>query len=165
MTSLFCEKGLRIRGGKVTKISYVGRDIAFFWTYTSFFYLGEPARLRGRRFQALQTHTHDPTWGNVVPSRRAVGLSATMILAQDTSSFRSTRSVERNLELATAHHPRQNHFRFNPSRAPVRTISLFRGAPPNSLARNFSPRRDPSDPDQPVGNGNASVPGYQPPQS
>lgn len=26
MTSLFCEKGLRIRGGKVTKISYARHD-------------------------------------------------------------------------------------------------------------------------------------------
>ena len=26
MTSLFCEKGLRIRGGKVTKISYARYD-------------------------------------------------------------------------------------------------------------------------------------------
>ena len=43
-----------------------------------FFILGEPARLRGRRFQASQTHIHGPTPGNVASSRRAVGLFATM---------------------------------------------------------------------------------------
>ena len=45
------------------------------------FYLGEPARIRGRRFQASQTHIHGPTLGNVVPSCRAVGLSVAMFLA------------------------------------------------------------------------------------
>ena len=43
-----------------------------------FFYLGEPARLRRSRFQAPQTPIYVPTSGNVVPSRRAVGLFATM---------------------------------------------------------------------------------------
>ncbi len=46
-----------------------------------FLFLGEPARLRGRRFQASQTHIHGPTLGNVGSSRRAVGLSAPMFLA------------------------------------------------------------------------------------
>ena len=32
-----------------------------------FFYLGEPARLRVRRFQASQTHIHGPILRNVVP--------------------------------------------------------------------------------------------------
>lgn len=50
---------------------------------------------------------------------------------------------------------------FNPSRAPVRTFSPFRGEPPNSLARNFSPRREHRDPGQPAGNDNASVAGYR----
>lgn len=36
----------------------------------------------------------------------------------------------------------QNHFRFNPSRMPVRDISPFRGEPSNSFARTFSPRRE-----------------------
>ena len=46
-----------------------------------FLFLGEPARLRGRRFQTSQTHIHGPTLGNVGSSRRAVGLSAPMFLA------------------------------------------------------------------------------------
>ena len=58
---------------KVQKVA-VGEEVFFF-------YLGEPARLRGRRFQASQTHIHGFTLRNVVSSRRAVGLSATMVLA------------------------------------------------------------------------------------
>jgi len=50
---------------------------------------------------------------------------------------------------------------FNPSRTPVRNISLFRGELPNSLARDFSPRREHRDPDQPAGNDNASVAGFR----
>lgn len=50
---------------------------------------------------------------------------------------------------------------FNPSRAPVRTFSPFRGESPNSLARNFSPRREHRDLGQPAGNDNASVAGYR----
>ena len=46
-----------------------------------FLFLGEPARLRGRCFQASQTHINGPTSGNVASSRRAVGLSAPMFLA------------------------------------------------------------------------------------
>jgi len=46
-----------------------------------FFFIWASRRVRGRRFQASQTHFHGPTFGNVVPSRRAVGLSATMFLA------------------------------------------------------------------------------------
>ena len=46
-----------------------------------FLFLGEPARLRGRCFQASQTHINGPTPGNVASSRRAVGLSAPMFLA------------------------------------------------------------------------------------
>ena len=42
-----------------------------------FFILGEPA------LQASQTHIHGSTLRNVVSSRRAVGLSATMFLAQN----------------------------------------------------------------------------------
>lgn len=57
---------------KVQKVA-VGEEV--------FFYLGEPARLSSRRFQASQTHIHGSTLRNVVSSRRAVGLSATMVLA------------------------------------------------------------------------------------
>lgn len=46
-----------------------------------FFYLGEPARLRGRRFQASQNCFNDPSLRNVVSSCRAVGLSVTMFYA------------------------------------------------------------------------------------
>ena len=137
------------------------RNVIFLDLHFFFFYLGEPARLRGRRFQALQTHTHGPTWGNVFPSRRAVGLSATMILA--IHFRRGEQSFTPTTRYQTIFYNRkgQNHFRFNPSRTPARTFSPFRGEPPNSLARNFSPRREHRDPDQPAGNDNASVPGYR----
>ena len=39
--------------------------------------------------------------------------------------------------------PAKNHFRFNPSRAPVRDISPFRGEPSNPFACTFFPRREP----------------------
>ena len=52
-----------------------------------FFYLGEPARHRRRRLQASQIHIHGPTLRNVVFSRRAVGLSATMFF--DITSYRA----------------------------------------------------------------------------
>ena len=136
------------------------RNVIFLDLHFFFFYLGEPARLRGRRFQALQTHTHGPTWGNVFPSRRAVGLSATMILAQDTViPLDAKRWAEPRTGNGT--HSRQNHFRFNPSRTPVRNISPFRGEPTNPLARKLSPRREHRDPDQPAGNDNVSVANVQ----
>ena len=119
--------------------------------------MGEPARLRGRRFQALQTHTHDPTWGDVVPSRRAVGLSATMILAIHFRRGKQSFAPTTRCQTIFYNRKGQNHFRFNPSRTPVRTFSPFRGEPPNSLARNFSPRREHRDPGQPAGNNNVSV--------
>ena len=57
----------------------------------------------------------------------------------------------------------QKHFRFNPSRAPVRNIIAFRGEPSDPFARTFFPRREPRDPDHAAGNDNASasVPGYR----
>lgn len=110
-----------------------------------FFYLGEPARLRRSRFQAPQTPIYVPTSGNVVPSRRAVGLFATMFFV-----IRHRRGVcdtpLRTTYFVWAYRMRphaKKHFRFNPSRAPVRDISPFRGEPSNPFACTFFPRREP----------------------
>ena len=59
--------------------------------------MGEPARLRGRCFQASQTHINGPTPGNVASSRRAVGLSAPMFLASITVGAYAIRPYEHHM--------------------------------------------------------------------
>jgi hypothetical protein len=107
-----------------------------------FFFLGEPAQLRGRRFQASQTCIHGPTSVNVGFSRRAVGLSVTIIFA----TVPYVRMIIRTYNPLSANvlpsKIGKNHFHFNPSRTPVRNTIPFRGELTKPLARTFFPRRE-----------------------
>ena len=119
---------------KVQKVA-VGEEVIF--------YLGEPARLSSRRFQASQTHIHGSTLRNVVSSRRAVGLSATMFFGiRHRTGVSHTPMQTPYLRAYRIRPPAKKHFRFNPSRMPVRDIFPFRGEPSNPFARTFFTRRE-----------------------
>ena len=82
-------------------------------------FLGEPAR-RGRRFQASRNPFHEPTLGNVSSSRRAVGLSVTMILPSIPYVRMIIRIYNPLSDNVLQSETGKKHFHFYPSRNPRR---------------------------------------------
>jgi len=102
--------------------------VKFFWLGVSLFYLGAPARRRGRRFQASQKAMTDHVSIIAIISRRAVGLSATMIFGIHCRWAYAIRPCEHHLACTgVSHTPHaKNHFRCNPWRESARNRLTFR---------------------------------------